>query len=70
MIFPGIMSTKINISIQCEELKENNPSLFAICGWNTCNKKFYEFWKSAPLKEYHMWVSSLFSDVSILTYSD
>lgn len=65
LIAPALFSTRIIIQIDCPTLKAENAEIFTLCGWNSCSKKFYEFWKSVPDKEYHMWVPDFFSPLSI-----
>jgi hypothetical protein len=42
LILPGFLSTKLNVEIDCKELKEKNPRVFEQCGWNACSKHSYE----------------------------
>lgn len=42
IVLPGLLSVKLVVSIDCEELRVNDPDAFAVCGWNACQKKSYE----------------------------
>lgn len=66
IVIPALFSTRIVLEIDCETLRDENPEIFAICGWNSCTKKFYQFWKHVPKKEYAAWVPDFTSPLSIL----
>jgi hypothetical protein len=36
------------IRINCAELKDNHPDIFANCGWKSCNSKFSKFLGNSP----------------------
>jgi hypothetical protein len=38
MILPGLISTKLMVQIDCEELMDKNPKTFSACLWNGCKK--------------------------------
>ena len=70
VVLPGILSTKLSVEIDCNTLKTKNPEVFNACGWNSCKKEFYEFWKFVPNTEYDVWFPDITSPLSILTYSE
>lgn len=42
LVLPGLLSTKLSVIIDCPVLQKDNPRIFRQCGWNACEKKFYE----------------------------
>jgi hypothetical protein len=42
MILPGLISTKLMVEIDCEELMEKDPETFFACDWNACENKLNE----------------------------
>jgi hypothetical protein len=42
LVLPGLLSTKLIVQIDCKELREKNPRMFRECGWNACEKKWYQ----------------------------
>ena len=67
MLVPGVMATKLILEIDCEKLRKFEPETFSQCGWNACEKKFYEFWKDIPKKEYDLWIPALTGPLNIFT---
>lgn len=41
-VIPGLLSTKMVVEIDCEELRDHNPEVFKACGFTHCKKKFWE----------------------------
>jgi len=41
LVLPGLLSTKLVVTIDCEELRSKNPRIFRECGWNACQKSWY-----------------------------
>lgn len=70
ILIPGLTASKLVVQIDCEELRSHDPETFSICGWNTCQKSAYEFWKTAPEKEYELWVPGIFSPMSIFSLTE
>ena len=66
----GFMGSKIVVKIDCQELRRNEPEVFSGCGWNSCEKHAYEFWKNAPNREYLAWIPDINSPISILTFTE
>ena len=62
VVIPGITGTKLQVVIDCEKFKDNNPELFKTCGWDTCKTGLF---KSSPKSEYLLWVPGMTSPVSI-----
>lgn len=62
VISPGIMGSKLVAKIDCEKLLKNDPTTFADCGWNGCNKIIH----TVPKPEYLIWVPALSSPASII----
>lgn len=58
------------IEINCKLFKEKHAKLFGICGFTHCIKKPYEFWKHVPEKEYFLWIASILSPLSTLTFNE
>ncbi len=48
VLIPGTLSTKLTLTIDCKMLQKEEPEIFQKCGWNSCSKKFWEFWKHVP----------------------
>ena len=65
MVIPCFTGSKLVLAIDCEILKKENNKIFNICGFTHCNKKFYEFWKNVPKKEYILYYPNFFSPVNI-----
>lgn len=42
VILPGLLSTKLLVTIDCQELKSFDPTTFNLCGWNSCSKRIFE----------------------------
>ena len=59
VIVPAMTAAKLKLLINCEVLKKENPEIFNSCGWNSCKKQIYEFWKFVPKKVYTIWNAPL-----------
>ena len=70
VIVPATIATRLLIQIDCEVLRIEHPEIFSLCGWNACQKRFFEFWKRVPKPEYKLWITSLFSPMSMFKFSD
>ena len=70
IIMPGTFSSVLTVEVDCPTLQRDNPEVFKTCGWNTCNKHWYEFWKKMPSKEYRLWIPEVFSPLNIFTIND
>lgn len=70
VIVPGLFTTKLVVEIDCPVLKQEHKDIFNICGWNACSKKFYEFWKKVPRKEYWLWIPDIFGPMSIFQHHE
>lgn len=70
IILPALLSTRLIVEIDCETLRGKNPGLFKLCGWNSCKKDFYEFWKYVPLPEYQLWIPSITGPLSIFQFKE
>lgn len=68
IIIPGLLSSKLTIDIECEELQKYHPLLFSSCGWTHCHKKWYEFWKNVPKKEYLLWVPGVTGPFNMFSF--
>lgn len=66
LVVPALFSTRLVVEIDCETMRIEHPDIFETCGWNSCSKKIYQFWKHIPKKEYYAWMPSFFSPLSIL----
>ena len=55
VLVPPMTGTKLRLFINCEVLKRENLEIFKSCGWNSCKKNRFEFWKSVPKNEYPIW---------------
>ena len=60
----GIMGTKLQVMINCEELKEYHLDIFKGCGWSTCGNSLFG---TKPKPEYAVWIPSLISPFTILS---
>ena len=68
MLLPGILGTRLVVEINCEELRKHEPETFKACGWDACEKDFYEFWKDVPNKEYLIWIPEILSPMSFFSF--
>ena len=66
IIVPGIMGTRLQVRIYCEELKQNNPKVFQQCGWHTCKK--YD--SGAPKSTYIIWTPDFYGRLNPLNSDD
>lgn len=66
---PGITGSKLNVEIDCEPLRANDPDTFKNCGWNGCKKSdvgpFQKLKK--PNSEYRIWIPGPLDPMSIIT---
>lgn len=69
LLTPGLFATRTIIEIDCDLLRKTEPDVFSVCGWNTCEKRFWEFWKSQPSSEYQIWITDLMAPFSIFSIS-
>ncbi|EAR82529.1 lecithin-cholesterol acyltransferase (macronuclear) [Tetrahymena thermophila SB210] len=67
-IMPGILGTSLQVQIDCEVLQQENPEIFANCGWSTCSS--YNIFGKRPETEYRLWVGSIFSKTKLLQLKD
>lgn len=58
----GVMGTKLQVLIDCEILKKQQPDLFARCGWSTCS---WSMMSSKPKAEYTIWIPSITSPLTL-----
>ena len=58
-ISPGLSSTRLVVLINCPIFKKYYQDIFTMCGFTHCKKKFYEFWKNVPRKEYMLWMAGI-----------
>ena len=65
IVIPCWTGSKLVVTINCPILKKHNKKIFSTCGWTHCKKKFWEFWKRVPQKEYILYYPKLTSDVNI-----
>lgn len=42
IILAGLLSIKLMVTIDCEELKNLDPTTFNLCGWDSCHKNIFE----------------------------
>lgn len=70
MIFPALLSTKIVLQIDCKALLADNKDMFDTCGWNACEKQWFEFWKIVPNTEYQIWVPKITGPMSIFQFDE
>ncbi len=68
MLVPGLMSTRLQVEIDCKKLKQNYPVTFYDCGWTTCNKYDWQIWETKPNPEYHLWIPSEVSPMSAFAF--
>ena len=66
MLIPGVLSTKLSIKFDCETFRENNPTIFTECGWNSCDRSSWNIFNQVPKEEYTVWIPHLFSPMSIV----
>ena len=55
VIVPAMTASRLVLVINCKVLKKENNEIFKSCGWTSCKKSKFEFWKSVPEKEYTIW---------------
>lgn len=67
IVIPGLMSTKLQVEIDCSTLLANHPEVMAACGWSTCS---WSLIHSRPSTEYLMWIPSLVTPMSFLSFSN
>lgn len=60
VILPSMAGSKLSIVIDCPELQKERPSIFSICGWNSCRGG------KSPKKEYLLWISNFNSPISLM----
>lgn len=63
VFLPGILSTLIQVVIDCEKLRDNNYEVFRECGWTTCQHSIFDY---APKSEYQIWLPGLLSPMSLV----
>lgn len=63
-----MLSSKLVVEINCEELRENNPEIFKGCGWNSCKKIPFDIFEKVPKKEYLLWIPTALSPMSIVEF--
>jgi len=64
---PGLLATRLTVTIDCETFQANNPEIFKACGWTTCTG--WKLWNSMPKEEYTLWISDFLGPVSILFHN-
>ena len=69
ILAPGVMSTKLVVKVKCQELREQEPNTFSLCGWNACEKTISQFWRTVPKEEYVLWIPSVTGPLSIFSIS-
>ena len=69
LLAPGLFATRMVIEIDCDLLRKTEPDVFSVCGWNTCDKHFWEVWKSQPSSEYQIWITDVLAPFSIFRIS-
>jgi hypothetical protein len=62
IIVPGLFSSKLTVSIDCQVLQTENPEIFSTCGWTSCSNSPLS---KSPEPEYMVWVSSFTSPMSL-----
>ena len=68
MVVPPLTGVRLYVHItDCEVFRKNNPETFKTCGWTHCEKNAWEIWKSVPKSEYALWISNLFTPMSMLS---
>lgn len=71
ILLPGIGGSNMNIMIDCEKLRDSNPSLFKECDWNACDSDTDSTIapenKSIPKKEYLAWVPHIDSPMTVFS---
>ena len=70
VIVPGVTATKLVIQIDCKVFREKERQIFDSCGWTDCEKTYQQFWRNVPDSEYFLWIPSITSPLSILTFSE
>lgn len=69
LVLAGIIGTKLNILIDCEELRSQHPDIFEVCGWRSCNSNVPSYLRrifGVPHKEYSAWIPDVTSPFSLL----
>lgn len=69
ILVPGIFASRLMIEIDCDSLRQNQPDVFSVCGWNSCEKNWWEAWLSQPAPEYQIWITDVMSPFSIFRIS-
>jgi len=64
ILIPGLFSSRLTVTIDCETLQTKNPDIFASCGWSTCSS--WKFWKSKPEPYYNIWISDFTGPMSLI----
>jgi hypothetical protein len=61
----------MNVIIDCDTLRSNDPHLFSECGWNACDGDadlhIDPENKSVPKKEYLAWVPHVISPMTLFS---
>ena len=74
IMLPGIGGSNMNVIIDCDTLRKNDPKLFDDCGWNACDGDVFPEGsdpqnRSTPKKEYLGWVPHLVSPMTLFSPS-
>lgn len=70
ILVPGVTASRLTIEIDCEVFRAKENPVFMLCGWTDCTKRTHEIWKSVPDTEYLLWVPTLMSPMSILSFTE
>lgn len=74
VLTPGIGGSNMNILIDCQQLRSNDPKLFEDCGWNACSGDSDLDANPAnnhiPKKEYMGWVPHVISPMTVFSPTD
>lgn len=64
ILIPGLISTKLMVTIDCDLLQEHHPEIMEACGWSTCS---WSLLHKKPASEYILWIPSFTSALSMVT---
>ena len=70
IVLAGISGTKLQIQIDCQTLRANNPTVFDQCRWTSCTGLNNNIIGSTPKPEYTVWIPDITSPFSLANPRD